>query len=127
MPQLSEKAAYLLNQAAADSKRQVEHYEVQQRNIIWTNDKDVIQEDMVRRNISHTDQAMVRKVEAEWESALRKLQDAGYLERIDGHQSLTLFRQGDSSRIPARLSEQFPYLKSSKNRTKYSINYIIGH
>ena len=88
-PRLSEDANYLLNQAAADSERKVEHFNLQQGIIIFTNGKDIIQEDSDRRNIP---QDRRETVEAEWESALRKLQDAGYLERIDGHQSLTLFR-----------------------------------
>ena len=86
---LSEKANYLLDQAAADSERKVEHFNLQQGIIISTNGEDIIKEDSDRRNIP---QDRRETVEAEWESALRELEFAGYLERIDGQQPLTLFR-----------------------------------
>ena len=86
---LSEKANYLLDQAAADSERKVEHFNLQQGIIISTNGEDIIKEDSNRRNIP---QDRRETVEAEWESALRELEFAGYLERIDGQQPLTLFR-----------------------------------
>ena len=89
MPQISEKAYYLLNQAAADPQRKVEHFNLQQGIIISTNSEDIIKEDLHRRNIP---QDRRETVEAEWESALRELVSAGYLEQGDGQQPLTLFR-----------------------------------
>ena len=86
---LSEKANYLLDQAAADSERKVEHFNLQQGIIISTNSEDIIKEDLHRRNIP---QDRRETVEAEWESALRELVSAGYLEQGDGQQPLTLFR-----------------------------------
>lgn len=88
MPQLSENAYYLLNQAAADPERKVEHFDLEQGIIISTNDEDIIKEDMHRRNIPHDQR---ETVEAEWGSALRELLAAGYLEQSGGQQPLTLF------------------------------------
>ena len=89
IPQLSEKAEYLLNQAAADSERKVEHFDLQQGIIISTNGEDIIKEYMHRRNMP---QDQRETVEAEWESALRELVSAGYLEQSSGEESRTLFR-----------------------------------
>ena len=89
MPQLSEKAADLLNQAAADPERKVEHFNLEREVIIFINGKDIIKDHMHRRNIP---QDRRETVEAEWDSALRELVSAGYLERGDGQQPLTLFR-----------------------------------
>ena len=88
-PQLSEKADYLLNQAAADPERKVEHFDLEQGIIISTNGEDIIQEDLHRRNIP---QDQRETVEAEWESARRELVSAGYLEQSNGEESRTLFR-----------------------------------
>ena len=88
-PQLSEKADYLLNQAAADPERKVEHFDLEQGIIISTNGEDIIQEDLHRRNIP---QDQRETVEAEWESARRELVSAGYLEQSSGEESRTLFR-----------------------------------
>ncbi len=89
MPQLNEKAAYLLNQAAADRERKVEHFNLEQGIIISTNGEDIIKEDLHRRNVP---QDRVETVEAEWESALRELVSTRYLEQTGGQQPLTLFR-----------------------------------
>ena len=86
---LSEKADYLLNQAAADSERKVERFDLAQGIIISINGEDIIQEDLHRRNNPQDQRATV---EAEWESALRELVSAGYLEQSGGQQPLTLFR-----------------------------------
>ena len=93
MPQLSEKAAYLLNQAAADYERKVEHFNLEQGIIILINGEDIIQEHMHRSNMP---QDRRETVEAEWESALRELVSAGYLEGGGGPQPLTLFRVTDA-------------------------------
>ncbi len=92
MPQLSEKAAYLLNQAA-DPERKVEHFNLEQEVIILTNGEDIIQEDLHRRNIP---QDRRETVAAEWESALRELVSAGYLEKSGGEEPLTVFRVTDA-------------------------------
>ena len=93
MPQLSEKAVYLLDQAAADPERQVEHFNLEQGVIVLINGKDIIQEDLRRRSIR---QDRRETVEAEWESALRELESVGYLERVDAPRPLTLFRVTDT-------------------------------
>ena len=93
MPQLGEKANYLLNQAAADPERKVEHFDLQQGIIISTNGKDIIEEDLHCRNLPHDQREMV---EAEWGSALRELLSAGYLEQSGGVEPLTLFRVTDA-------------------------------
>ena len=87
MPQLSEKADYLLNQAAADPERKVEHFDLEQGIIISTSGEDIIKEYM-----HHMPQDRRETVEAEWESAVRELVSAGYLEQSGGEESLTLFR-----------------------------------
>ena len=89
MPQLNEKAAYLLNQAAADPERKVEHFNLEQGIIISINGEDIIKEDLHRRNVP---QDRGETIEAEWESALRELVSTGYLEQTGGQQPLTLFR-----------------------------------
>ena len=89
IPQLSEKAHYLLNQAAADPQRTIEHFNLEQGIIILTNGENAIKEDLHRRNIAQDQRGMV---EAEWGSALRELVSVGYLEQGDGQQPLTLFR-----------------------------------
>ena len=89
IPQLSEKANYLLNQAAADLQRRVESIKLQHDGIIiLTNGKDLIKEDWDRRNIPHNQR---ETVEAEWKSALRELVSAGYLEEIEEQPALTRF------------------------------------
>ena len=93
MPQLSEKADYLLNQAAADPERKIEHFDLEQGIIISTNDEDIIREYMHRRNMS---QDRRETVEAEWISALRELVFAGYLEQSGGVEPLTLFGVTDA-------------------------------
>ena len=93
LQQLSEKAGYLLNQAAADPERKVEHFDLEQGIIISTNGEDIIKEYMHRRNIP---QDRRETVEAEWESALRELVSAGYLEQSDGVEPLTLFGVTDA-------------------------------
>ena len=90
---LSEKADYLLNQAAADPQRKVEHFDLEQGIIISTNGEDIIKEDMHRRNLPYGQR---ENVEAEWESVLRELLSAGYLEQSGGQQPLTLFRVTES-------------------------------
>ena len=89
IPQLSEKADYLLNKAAADPQRKIEHFNLERGIIILTNGEDIIQENLHRRNIPHDQR---ETVEAEWESALRELVSAGYLEQSDGPQPLTPYR-----------------------------------
>ena len=89
LQQLSKKVDYLINQAAADPERKVEHFDLEQGIIISTNGEDIIQEDLHRRNIP---QDQRETVEAEWESARRELVSAGYLEQSGGQQPLTLFR-----------------------------------
>ena len=89
IPQLSENAYYLLNEAAADPQRKIEHFNLEQGIIVLINEKDIIQEDLRRRNIR---QDRRETVEAEWGSALRELESVGYLERVDAPQPLTLFR-----------------------------------
>ena len=89
IPQLSEKAEYLLNQAAADPERKVEYFDLDQGIIISTNGEDIIREYMHRRDIPQDRREVV---EAEWGSALRELVPAGYLERSGGEEALTLFR-----------------------------------
>ena len=93
LQQLSEKAHYLLNQAAADSEKKVERFDLAQGVIISTNGEDIIREYMHRSNIPHDRREIV---EAEWESALRELVSAGYLEQSGGQQPLTLFRVTDA-------------------------------
>lgn len=93
MPQLSEKADYLLNQAAADPERKIERFNLEQGVIVLVNGKDIIQEDLRRRSIR---QDRRETVEAEWESALRELESVGYLERVDAPRPLTLFRVTDT-------------------------------
>ena len=88
-PQLSEKADYLLNQAAADPEGKVEHFDLEQGIIISTNGEDIIREYMHRRNMP---QDRRETVEAEWVSALSELISAGYLEQSSGEESRTLFR-----------------------------------
>ena len=51
LQQLSEKAHYLLNQAAADPEKKVERFDLEQGVIISTNGEDIIREYMHRRNI----------------------------------------------------------------------------
>ena len=93
MPQLNEKAAYLLNQAAADPERKVEYFNLEREVIILINGKDIIKEHMHHRNIP---QDRRETVEAEWESALRELVTAGYLEQGGGVEPLTLFGVTDA-------------------------------
>ena len=93
LQQLSEKAHYLLNQAAADPKKKVERFDLEQGVIISTNGEDIIREYMHRKNIP---QNRGEIVEAEWESALRELVSAGYLEQSGSQQPLTLFRVTDA-------------------------------
>lgn len=92
MPQFSEKADYLLTQAAADPERKIEQFNLEQGVIVLVNDKDIIQEDLRRRSIRQEGR---ETVEDEWESALRELESVGYLERVDAPQPLTLFRVTD--------------------------------
>jgi len=92
LQQLSEKADYLLNQAAADPERKIEHFDLEQEIIISTNGEDIIKEYMHRRNMP---QDRRETIEAEWESALRELVSAGYLEQCGGEEPLTLFRVTD--------------------------------
>ena len=89
MPQLSEKADYLLNQAAADPERKIEHLDLEQGIIISTNGEDIIREYMHCRNMP---QDRRETVEADWVSALSELISAGYLEQSGGQQPLTLFK-----------------------------------
>ena len=89
IPQFSEKAEYLLNQAAADPERKVEYFDLDQGIIISTNGEDIIREYMHRRDIPQDRREVV---EAEWGSALRELVPTGYLERSGGEEALTLFR-----------------------------------
>ena len=93
IPQLSENAYYLLNEAAADSERKIEHFNLEQGIIILINGEDITQEHMHRSNMP---QDRRETVEAEWESALRELVSAGYLEGGGGPQPLTLFRVTDA-------------------------------
>ena len=93
MPQLSEKADYLLNQAAADPERKIEHFNLEQGVIVLVNGRDIIQEDLRRRSIR---QDRRETVEAKWESALRELESIGYLERVDAPRPLTLFKVTDT-------------------------------
>ena len=93
LQQLSEKAHYLLNQAAADPEKKVERFDLAQGVIISTNGEDIIREYMHRSNIP---QDRRETVEAEWESALRELVSARYLEPSGGVEPLTLFRVTDA-------------------------------
>ena len=93
MSQNSEKAEYLLNQAAADPERKVEYFDLEQGIIILTNGKDIIKEYMHRRNMPKDRR---ETVEAEWASAFRELVSAGYLEQSGQEEPLTLFRVTDA-------------------------------
>ena len=100
IPQLSEKADYLLKRAAVDPQRQVEYFDLQQGIIISTNGEDIIKEDMIRNDIylNHKE-----TVSAEWELALQELVSAGLLEEKGGEYPLTLFQITDAGyRITCR-------------------------
>ena len=100
MPQLSEKADYLLKQAAVDPQRQVESFDLQQGIIISINGEDIIKEDMTRNGISSNNR---ETVSAEWELALQELVSTGFLEEKGGDYPLTLFQLTDAGyRIACR-------------------------
>ncbi len=100
MPQLSEKAEYLLKQAAVDPQRQVEYFDLQQGVIISTNSEDIVKDDMARNNMSPNQRETVA---AEWELALEELVSADLLEEKGGEYPLTLFRVTDAGyRIACR-------------------------
>ena len=88
MSQLGEKANFLLNQAAADPKRTVNYFDLQQGIIILIDGQDIIGEDLRCRNIPNDQRGTV---EPEWKSALRELLSAGYLENNGGPSPLTQF------------------------------------